>query len=237
MFNELVCRIFGKKNVKSSVRLICEPRRDDSLEMWRNFTVKAGWRKVAQVKERFVPFAFGEEAVHDNKIVELLSDRLTQVEQTVFTENFLRNNSSRVIFVDDGAPNGRVKEIVKIYYNGNVKFVVEESGKLRGFALSQDLILVGRVWVKVTPQYALSLVERQGVRLLNREDSAVVEKNLPSLVKMMEEAEVPTLRDVLLWLLENAKDCKDMFDCYDLRHGKRLGSAEADDLVVVVCKL
>lgn len=237
MFNELVCRIFGKKNVRNSVKLICEPRRDDSLEKWKDFTLKAGWRKVAQVKERFIPIAFGDEAIHDNKIVRMLSERLVQVEQPVFTERFLRNNSDRIIFVEDGAPSDRVKEVVRIYFNGNIKFVVEEDGKLRGFALTQDLILAGRAWLKITPQYALEQAKKQSLHFLSREDSAIVERNLAVLIKMMGEAEVPTLRDVMSWMVACADNCADMYDCYDLRHGKRLGSAELDDLVIMVCKL
>lgn len=238
MFKKLFCGIFGSENAGNSVKTLRKPHRDASVEEWRNFINRAGWRQVAQIRSKFVPFAFGEEGKRDEQICNAMWERLFRIEQPVLDYDFLRSNADKIIFVGQCASNDCIKHDVRLSYAGEVKFVVEKGGKLRGFALSEDLILAGVTGCSGFPVSALKKTAEWGFYLLSREDSRRVEEVLPVLSEMMDAVDVPSLRDVFVWMLAVPDgQIGDPYECYSLRREDRFSYAEFDDPVVAVCKL
>lgn len=238
MFKKLFCGIFGSGNTGNSVKTLRKPHRNAPIEEWRNFVNQAGWRQVAQIRSKFIPCAFGEEGKRDKQICDAMWERLFRIEQPVLDYDFLRSNADKIIFVGQHASNDCIKHDVRFSYAGEVKFVVEKGGKLRGFALAEDLILAGVTCCGAYPDGALKWTAEQGFHLLSREDSRRVEEVLPVLSEMMDAVDVPSLRDVFMWMLAVPDgQIGDPYECYSLRREDRFSYVEFDDPVIVVCKL
>lgn len=248
MLKELFCKLgFGKKvkfsepkKVSPERRNLPIPRRDDDVDVWRRFVQQEDWTLIYAVYCHFVPRADVPYWEHNRAIHELLCERLLGFEYPVLPEWFLTKNKPLIIWVNDNAAVEQVKSKVRNCYaeKSSPWYVVEKSGRLRGFALSADLIIAGVTPIAVFPHYLLETVERLGVSLLSRADSRFVEKYRPALIAQMREAEVPSLEKVCFWMLALKKgQAGDPYECYDLERTNRRYYIEHDDFSVLLGKL
>ena len=240
MVKNLLCRLFSRRNVKNSSEKQKIPHEDASLKKWQDFADRCDWKRVAEARAKFIPRAYEPYVQHDDEVWWILYRRLLQFELPVLTSSFIQENVERFIFVEDGASFSRIKDEVYHFHVAicSPRFVVEECGKLRGFALSGELVIVGVALAGTHPENVEKLIQGQGLQLLTREDSKCVEANLPTLIKMMKEVEVPSLEGMAEWMIAQPENqAADMYEIYDLRHPERIGHIEDDDTTCLLGKL
>ena len=176
MVKNLLCRLFSRRNVKNSSEKQKIPHEDASLKKWQDFADRCDWKRVAEAQAKFIPRAYEPYVQHDDEVWRILHKRLLQFELPVLMSSFIQENVERFIFVEDGASFSRIKDEVYHFHVAicSPRFVVEECGKLRGFALSGELVIVGVALAGTHPENVEKLIQGQGLQLLTREDSKCV---------------------------------------------------------------
>jgi len=217
-----------------------EPHRDDPIEIWQMFVENVNWQDVYDVRVKFIPRAYGSYAKHDDAILDLLWRRLFRMEQPVMRSGFWASQAGNVIEVENDAAAMSIKAVVSsvnIPFSAP-KYVVERCGKLRGFAVSPQLILAGVTAISSFPYAVIAAAEKMKVKLLTREESQVVEENLSRLTDMMGDVGVPLLNRNEWMLQPTQEDVRiGSYETYNLRHPKRFGYLEHDDFSVLLAKL
>lgn len=211
------------------------PTKEDSLECWKNFITTHSWKEVIQLKSQFIPLLGSEK---DDEIWRLLCNRLILIEQPIVSDYFIKENKDKIIWVDCQVSNQMVKNVVAQKYPSINKpcFVLETSGKLRGFALNKELIIAGVSAIAVFPFAAVKKVMSLNLSFLNKEESSVVEENFHCLTQMMTQASVPTCDSD--WMIINDGPIPyDPYIGYDIKHPNRFTYYEHDDCTVIFAKL
>lgn len=211
------------------------PSKADSLSDWEKFINTHHWKEVMYVCAKFIP-EYGSEK--DNKIWGLLCDRLTQIEQPIVSPEFIYKNSGKIIWVEENLSAQEVKNLVA-RYDVQIKypcFVIETSGKLRGFALSPNLVVAGFSATSTYPILAIKKVKSSRLAFLTKKDSEAVEECFVELNNMMVDAGVPGCN--YQWMIAPEKgEMKDPYEGYDVYHVNRLTYYEDDDYTVIFAKL
>lgn len=157
------------------------------------------WPRARKIYLAFTPREDYVSDEHDEEVAELLYKRMCRIEQPKFKPH----DESRVIRVANQATDDEVKRIVAEQMNDGdaPKFVLENNGKLRGFAVSDSLIIVG-VAGEMEEAYEIEMrAQEANLRLLSGNDFMVVEKWWNDLSAMMTEAKVPDLEEADRFLL------------------------------------
>ena len=181
----------GVRKKSDAANLI--PGRNDAIEKWRFFANTAHWKQVYDAWADWMYRGYKPYIEHDEKVGELLESRLLGIEQPILPPAWLLLHANRLIEVECGADVQRVKEAVRLKYCGAPCFVVEQNGRLRGFALSDKLIIAGVSSVSFGLAEVQRKMEKTGMSFLSREDSHCLEKHIGLVNQMMEAADVPTL--------------------------------------------
>lgn len=211
------------------------PTKEDSLAYWHDFISKHSWKDVLVLKSKFVPCALVEK---DDEIWNLLCQRLIQIEQPVVSVCFINEYSDRIIWVDCQVSNQMVKNVVAQKYSSINKpcFVLETSGKLRGFALSEKLVIAGASAIAVFPHAAVKKVMSLNLSFLTKEDSSLVETNFWELNQMMRQVSVPGCCSD--WMIaDEGKMPNNPYEGYDVHHPNRFTYYEHDDFTIIFAKL
>lgn len=162
------------------------------------------WPRAKRIYLAFSPREDYVSDEHDNEVSELLYRRMCRIEQPKFKPN----DESRVIRVANKATNDEVKRIVaEQMKDGDApKFVLENNGKLRGFAVSDSLIIAG-VAGEVEEAFEIEIRALEAnLQLLSHDDFRVVEKCWADLSAMMAEAKVPDLEIADMFLMATPFD-------------------------------
>mgnify|MGYP003210302589 FL=1 len=194
----------GVRKKSDAANLI--PGRNDAIEKWRFFANTAHWKQVYDAWADWMYRGYKPYIEHDEKVGELLESRLLGIEQPILPPAWLLLHANRLIEVECGADVQRVKEAVRLKYCGAPCFVVEQNGRLRGFALSDKLIIAGVSSVSFGLAEVQRKMEKTGMSFLSREDSHCLEKHIGLVNQMMEAAGVPTLATMFRWITKNAAD-------------------------------
>lgn len=140
-------------------------------------------------------------ADHDKQVEELLRRRLLRIEQPVLSAKLIKRFSDRIITVADDAASSEVYAAVREQYAGRLCYVIEKSGRLRGFALSSVLVIAGITPVNMFAKDIQSAAAKCNLRLTAEDDVPYIMSCRDELSAMMNEAGVPDFDGVFRWLL------------------------------------
>lgn len=173
---------------------------------WQRFADGNDWHVVYEAWVNWVERGYEPNIDHDMMIETLLCRRLRQIEQPVLSEGFMERFSEQIISVADKASSDEVRKTVRERYAGSLCYVVEQSGRLRGFALSSELIIVGITPLALFAGDILPLAENMNLRLTDESDTECIMKCRSRLNEMMENVDVPGFDGVFCWLVETKAD-------------------------------
>ena len=211
------------------------PTKDAPLNEWVQYINTHSWKDVLHLRAKFIMRAGSQK---DEEIWHMMCQKLMQIERPVVSDDFITKHKDRIIRVDSFASNQTVKNTVAKKYAAINKpcFIVEQSGTLRGFALSENLVIAGVSAIEVFPHAAVKKVLSLELEFLTREDSALVETNFFELNQMMVAANVPGICSQ--WMIaDTGKMLKDPYKGYDTNHPNRFTYYEEDDFTVIFAKL
>lgn len=215
---------------------IIVPERDVPLTQWEEFATKHNWSIIRQLLNKFVPRVNDKQ---DEAILKILRERLRNIETPVLSNAFINNHGHEIIWVKDGEDTTAIKEVVSLSWLAYNKpcFVVAKSRKLIGFALSQNLIIVGATAVAFKAKTVMDTVQAWSLSLLTRDDSETVETSFFKLNHMMKVAQVPRI-DFYDWMLQPQNDRNHSpYEGFDIQHEKRYTHYSGADYTNILVKL
>lgn len=209
---------------------------DDGLGVWQKRIEALPWQEVLEIMGRFVPRAYEPWRQHDDELWRLFRQRLLRIEQPLFRPD-LRLYGGRLLRVEDGSSNDYIKEEAALHLTqfDEPRFVVEDCGRLRGFALSPQLVIAGTAAVSSFPETVEKKAREFGYFLLTEADAVCVEKHWKTLCRMMTMAGVPSLQGVNHFQLQ----AEPAYSDYPVWHHVRrcVSFIEDDDYSVFLAKL
>lgn len=212
------------------------PLQDKSVDVFKTIIEEMPWQEVLAFKEKFVPREGDPWEWHDRELSSLLRKRLFRLELPVFY--FGEEDKKQVLWVNQNASSRAIKDLVarEMTSEDSPKFVVEECGKVRGFALSPTLIVVGCALVYAAPEKIIEQAKMLGVFLPTKEDASLIGQNQAKLNYMMQKVGVPSLAKVSSFLL--ASDTKNSWDFpIWILSCARNSSIEWDDMTFLLAKM
>lgn len=190
------------------------------------------WQEALKVRNNFVPRAYEPWKRHDEELWNLLWQRLFRIEQpylTLYDEMLLR--------VKDGSSNDYIKEEAALHLTqfDKPRFVMEDCGRLRGFALSPQLVIAGITSVSAFSHAVEKKAREFGYSLLTKADALCLEKHWDTLCRMMSMAGVPSLQGITAFQLQ----AENAYDDYPVWHHmeKRSFCVEFDDCSRLLARL
>ena len=203
---------------------------------WEKFIKNTNWKVLYDCFGEFKT-RFGNSK--DRDVCNMLYERLYQIEYPIISDNIVEANKDKIIWVSENSSDDQIKEeVARVWAQKKCTcFVLEKTKKLKGFALSETLIICGISATWVFPQVAFEKCTEWSKKLLTKEDSVLLEKEIKTLNSMMEEIDVPSI-NCQHWIIDNCDD-KIASVClgYDLNHPKRLTYYEEDDFTKIIVKL
>ncbi len=179
------------------------PGTNAPVKDWQKFVDNNDWQIVYNVWSDFRLRGYEPYVMHDKQVERLLWNRLFRIEQPVLNGSFLKRCFRQIIFVENGADNAEIKNVVRQeYMMGAPQYVVEKNGKLRGFCLSPDLIIVGITPVLLPVGEMQQEVGKRNLFLTNQDDALRITLCRDKLSKMMKKAGVPSFNGVYCWMIE-----------------------------------
>ncbi len=212
------------------------PERDVPLTQWEEFATKHHWSIIRQLLNKFVPRVNDKQ---DDAILKILRERLRNIETPILSNAFINNHGHEIIWVKDGYDATAIKEVVSLAWTAYNKpcFVVAKSRKLIGFALSQNLIIVGATAVAFKAKTVMETVQAWSLSLLTRDDSETVETFFFKLNHMMKVAQVPRV-DFYDWILQPQNDRNHSpYEGFDIQHENRYTYYGGADYTNILVKL
>lgn len=172
-----------------------------SVEQWQSFADGKDWSFVYEAWINWMIRGYEPYADHDKQVEELLRRRLLRIEQPVLSAKLIKRFSDRIITVADDAASSEVYAAVREQYAGRLCYVIEKSGRLRGFALSSVLVITGITPVNLFAKDIQSAAAKCNLRLTAEDDVPYIMSCRDELSAMMNEAGVPDFDGVFRWLL------------------------------------
>ena len=211
------------------------PLQNKPVDVFRAAIEEMSWQKVLEFKENFIPRGNDPWAWHDRELSSLLWRRLFRLEQPVF---HFDNDKDQIFKVASGLSRREIKDLIarEMTPAEAPKFVVEDSGKVRGFALAPTLVVVGCVPICTTPEKIIKNAGKLGVHLPTEEDAILIDKNREKLNQMMLRVGVPSLVNVSSFLLASSARNNWDFPVWILSCARK-SSIEWDDMTFLLAKM
>lgn len=177
------------------------PFQNAPVDVCKKVLEEMSWQGAMRCRAHFLPRVYQPWAIHDKLLEHIFWERLFRLELPVL--NFSEEDKKQVLWVNQGAESQEIRDLVACEMNADddPKFVVEYGGKLRGFALSPDFIVVGCTATFAFPSTILKCISQWDVQLPTEEDAALLMKKWHELQDMMQKTGVPDLRGVEIFLL------------------------------------
>ena len=172
-----------------------EPSELSPLSVWQKWIELADWQKVYKCwKDVDYLVDDSGNALYGGKVRELLEQRLAQIQRPVLCDAFFAKHHN-VLVVQSGCSREDILRSVALQMTPKMRpqFVVDDTHKLVGFALSPQLIVAGVSAIGVWPSNAAAIVEKKGFSFLSQSEAMCVTRRKDLLNEMMKEAGVPDI--------------------------------------------
>ena len=185
-----------------------EPSANSPLVVWEKWIELAHWRKVYECWLHVADFTddWGY-PLYYGYVRQLMEKRLAQIEHPVLPDMFFEKHHNCVV-VKAGCDREEILHGLALQMTRKMRpqFVVDNTHKLIGFALSPQLIIAGVSALGVWPSNAAAIVEKKGFSFLSQSEAMCVTRQKDLLCEMMKEAGVPDISQLEcfpLWANEN----------------------------------
>ena len=185
-----------------------EPSELSPLSVWQKWIELADWQKVYKCwKDVDYLVDDSGNALYGGTVRELLEQRLAQIQSPVLCDAFFAKHHN-VLVVQSGCSREEILHGLALQMTRKMRpqFVVDNTHKLIGFALSPQLIVAGVSAIGVWPSNAAAIVEKKGFSFLSQSEAMCVTRQKDLLCEMMKEAGVPDISQLEcfpLWANEN----------------------------------
>lgn len=172
-----------------------EPSELSPLSVWQKWIELADWQKVYKCwKDVDYLVDDSGNALYGGTVRELLEQRLAQIQSPVLCDAFFAKHHN-VLVVQSGCSREEILHGLALQMTRKMRpqFVVDDTHKLVGFALSPQLIVAGVSAIGVWPSNAAAIVEKKGFSFLSQSEAMCVTRRKDLLNEMMKEAGVPDI--------------------------------------------
>ena len=179
------------------------PLRDAPIDLCKSEIEKMSWREALRCRGQFMPRVYRPWAIHDKILEHIFWERLFRLELPIL--NLSEEDRKQVLWVNQGASSQEIRDLVACEMNADddPKLVVEYDGKLRGFALSPSLIVVGRTVTFACPGTIWKYVSKWNVQLPTEDDATLLMRRWNKLQGLMQKVGVPDLQEMDNFLLSS----------------------------------
>ena len=172
-----------------------EPSELSPLSVWQKWIEQADWQKVYKCwKDVDYLIDDSGNALYGGKVRELLEQRLAQIQRPVLCDAFFAKHHN-VLVVKSGCSREDILRSVALQMTPKMRpqFVVDDTHKFVGFALSPQLIVAGVSAIEVFPFRAEKILSFYHLSFLSQKDALLVTRRKDLLNEMMKEAGVPDI--------------------------------------------
>lgn len=172
-----------------------EPSVNSPLVVWDKWIEQADWQKVYKCWQHVADYTddWGY-PIYYGRVLELMEERLSQIQRPVLPDMFFVKHHN-IVVVQSGGKREDILRNVSLQMTRKMRpqFVVDNTHKLIGFALSPQLIIAGVSALGVWPSNAAAIVEKNGFSFLSQSEARCVTRQKDILCEMMNEAGVPDI--------------------------------------------
>lgn len=165
------------------------------LVVWEKWIEQADWQNVYKCWQHVEDYTddWGY-PIYYGRVCELMEERLSQIERPVLSDVFFEKHHN-IVVVQSGASRVAVLNEVALQMTRKMRpqFVVDNTHKLIGFALSPQLIIAGVSALGVWPSKAAAIVAENELAFLSQSEAKCVTRQKDLLCEMMREAGVPDI--------------------------------------------
>lgn len=196
---------FFLKNLSlKQLDLTTEPNLLSPFNVWEKWIELADWRKVYKCwKHQNDLRDDWNRPLYQGCVRNLLQHRMRQIQRPILADVFFAKHHN-VVVVKSSLSHADVAVDVEKQMTRKMppQFVVDETHRLVGFALTPKLIIAGVSVLRMFPNEALTVIKEGDFRLLSKEDAMLVTRQKDILSEMMKEAHAPDLTSVASFSLE-----------------------------------
>ena len=172
-----------------------EPSANSPLVVWEKWIELAHWRKVYECWLHVADFTddWGY-PLYYGYVRQLMEKRLAQIEHPVLPDMFFEKHHNCVV-VKAGCDREDILRSVALQMTPKMRpqFVVDDTHKFVGFALSPQLIVAGVSAIEVFPFRAEKILSFYHLSFLSQSEAMCVTRRKDLLNEMMKEAGVPDI--------------------------------------------
>ena len=172
-----------------------EPSELSPLSVWQKWIEQADWQKVYKCwKDVGYLVDDSGKALYGGTVRNLLEQRLAQIQRPVLCDAFFAKHYN-VLVVQSGCSREDILRSVALQMTPKMRpqFVVDDTHKFVGFALSPQLIVAGVSAIEVFPFRAEKILSFYHLSFLSQKDALLVTRRKDLLNEMMKEAGVPDI--------------------------------------------
>ena len=172
-----------------------EPSTFSPFSVWQKWIEQADWQKVYKCWQHVADYTddWGY-PIYYGRVLELMEERLSQIQRPVLPDMFFEKHHN-IVVAKSGSAREDILHSVSLQMTRKMRpqFVVDNTHKLIGFALSPQLIVAGVSALGVWPSNATAIVEKNGFSFLSQSEAKCVTRQKDILCEMMREAGVPDI--------------------------------------------
>ena len=172
-----------------------EPSTFSPFSVWQKWIEQADWQKVYKCWQHVADYTddWGY-PIYYGRVLELMEERLSQIQRPVLPDMFFEKHHN-IVVAKSGSAREDILHSVSLQMTRKMRpqFVVDNTHKLIGFALSPQLIVAGVSAIGVWPSNAAAIVEKNGFSFLSQSEAMCVTRQKDILCEMMREAGVPDI--------------------------------------------
>ena len=172
-----------------------EPSELSPLSVWQKWIEQADWQKVYKCwKDVGYLVDDSGKALYGGTVRNLLEQRLAQIQRPVLCDAFFAKHYN-VLVVKSGCSREDILRSVALQMTPKMRpqFVVDDTHKFVGFALSPQLIVAGVSAIEVFPFRAEKILSFYHLSFLSQSEAMCVTRRKDLLNEMMKEAGVPDI--------------------------------------------
>ncbi len=197
-------KFFLKNLSLKHLDLTTEPNLLSTFGVWEKWIELADWRRVYKCwkHKNDLQDDWGM-PLYQGRVRDLLQQRMLQIQRPILPDEFFAKHHNVLVVKSDLSSADVLSSIGKqMTRKMGPKFVVDETHKLVGFALTPKLIIAGVSVLRMFPYEALAVIKEGDFRLLSKEDAMLVTWQKDILSEMMKEAHAPDLLGVESFSIE-----------------------------------